>query len=250
MQPASVGFQCPGCVRKERLQRGGGGVSLGGRRPKGRLGSLLSGSAPMTKILMGVVAAGFLLNLISGGLLQNLMLLANFRVSAGEFWRLVTYGFTTVGVLHVLMTALVLWLAGRALEMMLGKWRFLALYVLSGVGGATLLFVFGPPELVAAGASAAVIGLLAANGVVKLRAGEDVRADVGLLILLVLYSFVMGWGSYLWIGQVGGILVGALTGWVFAFAPRGRRTMSQVGGLVGVAVLCAAGVVLKLMMGT
>lgn len=203
----------------------------------------------MTKILMGVVAAAFLLNLVSSGLLQNVMLLANFRVSAGDFWRLVTYGFTTVGFLHVLMTALVLWLAGRALEMMLGKWRFLALYVLSGVGGATLLFVFGPPSLVAAGASAAVVGLLAANGVVKLRAGEDVRADVGLLILLVLYSFVMGWGSYLWIGQVGGILVGALTGWVFAFAPRERRTMAQVGGLIGVAVLCGAGVALKMMLG-
>nr|WP_239579911.1 rhomboid family intramembrane serine protease [Microlunatus panaciterrae] len=198
---------------------------------------------------MGVLAGAYVLNLISSGLVANLLVLANFRVYGGEYWRLLTYGFSTYGLLHLLMSGLVLWIAGRTLEAVLGRWRFLALFVLSGLGGATGLFVFGPPELVAVGASAAVVGLLAANGIVKLRAGEDIRGDIGLLVLLLLYSFVMGFGGYLWIGQLGGMAVGALTGYVLAFAPRDRRTTVQALGLAGVAVLCAAAVVLRVSLG-
>lgn len=192
----------------------------------------------MTKIIMGILAGVWVLNLISRGLFGNLLVMDNAPVAYGhQYWRLITYGFVSLGIFQVLMNLVVLWLAGQLLEQVLGAWRFLALYVLSGVGGATLFFVVSGPSGAAVGGSAAVIGLLAANGVVKLRRREDVRGDVALLVLLLAYSFVIGNGFF-WAGQLGGIIVGALTGFTLAFAPRRSRAFLQGAGLVVIAVLC------------
>jgi membrane associated rhomboid family serine protease len=144
------------------------------------------------------------------------------------------------------MNLVVLWLAGRALESELGPGRFLALYLTAGLGGTTLFLVFGPPFGGALAASSAVIGLLAANAIGKHKAGEDVRGDVGLLLLLVLYAVLVGFSGYGWLTLVGGILVGALSGWVLAYAPRRRRTLLQAVGLLGIVVLCAVGVAIRL----
>ncbi len=242
MNPAAVGFQCPSCVASGRASV---------RAPRTRFGAVLTpGGGNATKVLMGVLVAVFVLNFASRGILGSQLVLSNYSVAGGQFWRLLTYGFVSIGLLGLAMNLLVLWMAGRAMEDLLGTWRFLALYVLTGLGGATLLFVLGPFGMrPAAGASSAVLGLLAANAVVKLRSREDIRPDVGLLALLVLYSLVVGFGSFGWLGTVGGIIVGALVGYVLAYAPRANRGAYQLAGLVGVTVLCAAGVVAKLLLG-
>lgn len=241
MNPASVGFQCPSCVSAGQV---------GVRAPRSRFGGVLKpGGGNVTQVLMGVLVAVYVLDLLSRGFLTNLLVMSNYLVFGGQFWRLLSYGFTSVGLLGLLMNLLVLWIAGRAMEQVLGTWRFVALYVLSGLGGATLSFVLGPFNLAAAGASSAVVGLLAANAIVKRRAREDIRPDASLLILLTLYSVLVGFRSFGWLGLVGGILVGGLVGYVLAYAPRANRAALQVAGLTGVAVVCAAGVVVRLALG-
>jgi membrane associated rhomboid family serine protease len=200
-----------------------------------------------TKVLMGVLVASYVLNLVSGGLVLNLLVLSNEAVYFGEYWRLFTYAFTSFGLLGLLMNLLVLWLAGRAMEAVLGSWRFVVLYVAAGLGGAALSFAVGPMGLVGVGANSAVIGLLAANALVKHRGGEDIRPDIGLLVLLVLYSVLVGFNSFGWLGMIGGIAVGALVGAVMAYAPRDRRTLFQVLGLLAVGLLCLVAVVLRVM---
>jgi membrane associated rhomboid family serine protease len=195
---------------------------------------------------MGVLTAVYVLDLVSGHLLQSLMVMSNPEVAAGQFWRLVTGAFTSGTLLGLLMNLLVLWLAGRAIEAEVGGWRFLALYLGAGLGGTTLFFVFGPFFGAALGASAAVIGLLAANAIGKRHAGEDIRGDVGLLVLLVLYAVLVGFDSFGWLTLVGGIVVGALVGAVLAYAPRRNRGTVQVVGLLAVVVLCGLAVVARL----
>jgi membrane associated rhomboid family serine protease len=240
MNAAAVGFQCPVCVAAGR-----GSV----RQPRTAIGASWksrSGSTA-TKVMMGVLTAVYVLNLLTQGLVLGLLALSNAAVYAGEFWRLLTYGLTSVGLFGLLMNLLVLWLAGRAMEAVLGAWRFLALYVAAGLGGATLFFALGPVGLGAVGASSAVVGLLAANAIVKLRTGEDIRPDIGLLVLLVLYSVLVGFDSFGWIGLIGGIAVGALVGAILAYAPRERRTPIHVVGLLGVVLVCLLVVVAKIL---
>lgn len=239
MQTASVGFQCPSCVGRARGSA---------RRPKSAgFGAVLRpGGGNATKLVMGVLTGVYLLGFVTGGLLDVLMVMGNTEVDSGQVWRLVTAAFTSGSLLGLLMNLLVLWLAGRAIEAELGSWRFLALYVTSGLGGATLFFVLGPSYGYALGASAAVVGLLAANAIGKRKSGEDVRSDAGLLLLLVLYAVLVGFSSFGWLTLVGGIAVGALSGWVLAYAPRRNRATLQAIGLAAVVALCALAVAVKL----
>jgi membrane associated rhomboid family serine protease len=239
MNPASVGFQCPSCVTSGRASV---------RAPRTAFGAVLKpGGGTATKVVMGALAVEWVLNLVSGGLLNLLLVMSNEAIYAGQFWRLFTASLTSGSILGVLINVLVLWVAGRAIESELGAWRFVALYLAAGLGGTTLLFVFGPYGGTGFGAAAAVIGLLAANAIFKQKMHEDVRADIGLFILLILYSVLVGFRSFGWLMLIGGILVGALVGVVLAYAPRRNRSTVQVVGLLGVLTLCLVAVFLKLM---
>lgn len=230
MEPAAVGFHCPEC-----LARGKASV----RQPRTAFGARLAGGSavPVTFVLIGILAAVYLLNLISRDRLLSLLVLSTGHVRVGEVWRVLTFGFTTGGLFHLIMVGFVLYLVGRSLEAVLGGWRLVTLFVLSGLGGATLLLVIAPPTIVSVGASASVIGLLAANAMVKRRRREDIRPDITLLVLLVAYSFLMGSLGYNWLGQLGGVLVGAAVAAVLVFAPRKNRTLVQVGGLALITVV-------------
>ena len=70
--------------------------------------------------------------------------MSNEAIYVGQFWRLITASLTSGSILGVLMNLLVLWIAGRAIESELGAWRFVVLYLAAGLGGTTMLFVFGP----------------------------------------------------------------------------------------------------------
>jgi membrane associated rhomboid family serine protease len=239
MNPASVGFQCPSCVASGRATA---------RAPRTAFGAILKpGGGTATKVVMAVLAVEWLLALLSGRLLDQLLVMSNEAVYLGQFWRLFTASLTSGTILGLLMNLLVLWIAGRAIESELGAWRFVALYIAAGLGGATMLFVFGPPGSGGYGAAAAVIGLLAANAIFKYKMREDVRADIGLFILLILYSILIGFRSFGWLMLIGGIIVGALVGVVLAYAPRRNRNTVQVVGLLGVITLCLVGVFAKLM---
>jgi len=239
MNPASVGFQCPKCISTGRASV---------RQPRTAFGAVVRpGSGSTTYVLMGVLAAVWLLDLVARGLVDALLIMSNQAVAAGQFWRLLTAALTSGGLLGTLMNLLVLWIAGRTMESELGRWRMLALYFAAGLGGTTLLFVFGPPGGLGYAASAAVIGLLAANSIFKYRQREDVRADLGLFVILILYSVLVGFNSFGWLILVGGLLIGALVGAVLAYAPRQNRATVQVVGLLGVIVLCLAGVTARLL---
>jgi membrane associated rhomboid family serine protease len=241
MHPASVGFQCSSCVSAGRETV----------RPARTLfgAAIKPGGGPGTKAVMGAVAGVYVLDLISLGVVGSLTVLVNQAVAAGQFWRLLTYGFSGGSLFGVLLNLLVLWLVGRALESELGLWRFLALYVAGGLGGATLSFVLGPPTLIAWGSSAAVIALLAANAIGKLRSHEDIRGDISLLVLLILYSVLVGYRNFGWLGMMGSAAVGALVGLILAYAPRQNKTAVQIVGILGVMLLCLVAVVGKMVIG-
>lgn len=246
MQPASVGFQCPRCAGAGRPT---------GRAPRSLFGAQLrSGRGIVTKVLMGILVATFLLDMPTNGLVSDWLMMAGLYVEQGEVWRLLTYGLITVGsgsffsILGLAMNLLVLWFVGRTLESELGPVRFAALYLLAGMGGATVLFLLGPINFGFAGSSAALVGLLAANAIFKRRTGEDIRGDITLLILLLALNLLVAFTSFGWLGMIGGIAVGAISGATIAYAPRDRRGTWQAVGLGGVAAACVVAVAGKLVL--
>lgn len=239
MNPASVGFQCPRCVGLGRS---------GARAPRTRFGAEVgAGAGSATKVVMVVLTVVWVLNLATRGLVDNLLAMSTLDVASGQFWRLVTTSVTSGGLLGLLMNLLVLWLAGRAIESEMGALRFVVLFLAGGLGGATLMFCLAPLGAASVGASSAVVGLLGANAVGKRKGGEDIRPDVGLLVVLVLYSLVIGFTSFGWLALLGGIVVGAVVGAILAYAPPRQRAVVQAVGLLAVVLVCVVAVVVRVL---
>lgn len=194
----------------------------------------------MTYTLIGLTVVLTLIDLVTR-LPGALLSLSTFAVANGQLWRVFTYTVLSNFPFGLIMNGLVLYLIGRALEPAFGWWRFLAIYLLSGLGGALLLYWFAPMGIVVYGSSIAVLGLLGANAAIKLRTHEDLRPDLVLLALLVGVNLVLSWRSMYWLGQIGGMAAAAVATMIIIFTPRERGRAMQIGGLVLVAVVCVAG---------
>ncbi len=236
MVQASVGFQCPECVAQGR------GTQRQPKRPG--LGRQI-GRSSATMLLIGAIVIAQMLDSVLLGRVSGLLAYSGIAVQSGQVWRLLTYVVVSGNLLSLLLNGVVLWLFGRAMEDIWGKWRFLATFLLSGLGGAALLFAAGPLSAVMAGTSTGIIGLLAANAAVKLRAHDDVRPDLVMLAILVGFGvFSVVWAG---IADLGAILAGGAAGWLWGARPKGqvrrRGSMSatdrlHVAGTAGIVLGC------------
>lgn len=248
MSQASVGFQCPDCVRAGNAQT---------RSPRTSFGGLIGNRAPVvTMTLIGINVAVFLLlraTGINGAFYKRFVEIptsAGFNptlhiqgVAEGAYWQLITSTFTHYDFLHITMNMLGLWIFGSFLEFELGRWRYLTLYLLTGLVGSVAVYVLASPNVVALGASGSVFGLFGAAFVVLLRQHRDITQLVVLLVLNLFISFAVP--NIAWQAHVGGLLAGFGIGALYAYAPRQQRTAVQVGGLVAVVVLCVIVVSLR-----
>ena len=239
MIPASVGFQCPECVREGnasvRAVRGGGL-----RAATRRWGAV-------TLTLIGINVAMFLVTAVSAvaggsspldnydstvfGALSQAP--ADVAVN-GEWWRLLTAAFLHIGPVHLLLNMLALLVFGAELEGALGRGRFLTLYLVSALGGATAIQLFGDFTTPVAGASTAIYGMLGGLGVVLLVRKQDLR---GLLTLLVINLFISFLPGVSLIGHLGGLVTGALTAGILVLAR--RRPALQILGVSALVVVLA-----------
>ena len=79
----------------------------------------------------------------------------------GEWWRLITAAFLHASLIHLGMNMLVLWFIGAPVEQAIGRGRFLAIYIVSGLAGSAGAIIFSP-NAVTVGASGAIFGILGA----------------------------------------------------------------------------------------
>lgn len=97
------------------------------------------------------------------------------HVRDGEWWRFATALFVHIGPRHVLGNMAALLVLGPALVAALGPWRFLFVYLLAGIAGNALSYQTMPPDVVSAGASGAILGVLGALGGQRLRFAASAR---------------------------------------------------------------------------
>jgi membrane associated rhomboid family serine protease len=250
---APVGYQCPQCAE--------------GGQPVRRLADLRA--APVTRVLVGLLIAGFVVTLgqpgspigFAGGLIPA-------AVGTGEVWRLVTSGFVHAGIIHIGFNGYLLWILGHQLEPLLGRQRFITLYVGGLLGGSLGVIalayltvatplgtlpvvsqVFGTSPLgLTVGASGAVFGLFGAAMVgLRKRGINPWRSDIGTLVLLNLgITFVFSSAISVG-GHLGGLAAGAAVG---ALLQRDRERSSLTTAIaVTVAMAVAAFALARLTVG-
>ena len=133
-----------------------------------------------TKILIGINVAIFIYQMSRGATndaAEFVQLGAAYTpfLAEGEWWRIFTAQFLHWGALHLTFNMLGLWILGRTVEAMLGFWRYIALYLISGAGG--MLIAWGvsvlapdPHPIILLGASASVLGLVGTQAAISLIA--------------------------------------------------------------------------------
>lgn len=150
-------------------------------------------------------------------------------------WRLLTVLLVHGGFWHLGLNMLAVWMIGRSLEPLLGGGRYLALYLLSGLGGSIGVMLIAPGVSVV-GASGAVFGLLGALLVIGRHIGANITGILIVLGINLAIGFIPGF-SVAWQAHVGGLAIGALIGLIFARTRRADQRRTQILLLVGVGVL-------------
>ncbi|HZD67358.1 MAG TPA: rhomboid family intramembrane serine protease [Actinomycetes bacterium] len=167
-------------------------------------------------------------------------------VQDGQYWRLLTVMVLHAGIIHWAFNSYALYLFGPMLESLLGRLRYLALYVGSGLAGAGASLAFNHTQL-GVGASGAIFGLLGALVAFFYR-----RRDMGgraplqnLLLILALNIFIgVRAANVDNFAHGGGFLAGLAAMALLEVVPRGRDTASRALQWGALAVPVVVGVVL------
>ncbi|MET9381997.1 rhomboid family intramembrane serine protease [Streptomyces sp. NPDC002928] len=233
MISASVGFQCPDCVREAN-----GSAPAAASRPRTIAGGTVAADPRlMTKLLVGVNLALFLVQRSTGDRFTErfeligqayVPLLGSVEgIAQGQWYRLLTAMFLHGSYIHILFNMLSLWWIGGPLEAALGRVRYLALYFVSGLAGSALTYLLAEPNTPSLGASGAIFGLFGATAVLMRRLNYDMRPVIALLVINLIFTF--SWANIAWQAHIGGLVAGVVVGYAMVHAPRERRTLVQYG---------------------
>ena len=185
-------------------------------RKNAKMEKIFSTKKPI--VTFGIILICIIMFILSGGGYNTYKLVAygaNFSalVRNGEVYRLVSYMFLHAGILHIVLNMYSLFIVGPRVEDFFGKWKYLLIYLFSGICGG-LLSVGLTPNTVSVGASGAIFGLFGA----LIYFGYSYRGYIGAIVRsqvlpVVIYNLLMGLfipGIDMW-GHVGGLIGGILT---------------------------------------
>jgi membrane associated rhomboid family serine protease len=234
LREAPVGYQCVDCVNEGRREV---------RRPVTVAGAQLGSRLVVVPILVAINVAVFAYTAYQAQSVANNQLSQTFfdwvlfpeAVAEGEWWRLFTSGFLHFGFIHLAVNMVSLWIIGRELELVFGRWRFLVLYLVSMLGGSAAVYVL-VGNGATAGASGAIFGLMGALAVTVIRLKLPFGQVAGVILFNLVLSF-SGLFAISWEAHVGGLIVGALLGIGFLYPPARIRNQAQTATVIGVVVV-------------
>lgn len=230
-RPAAVGIQCVDCVNEAQRAMPTQRTAFGGK--------VRQGASVVTYSIIGVTAVAFLLQFVVPGF-ENALLYAGI-LTGSEPWRMLTAALlhSRGMIFHILFNMYLLYAIGGMLEPLLGRARFLSLYVLSAIGGSAAVLWLEDPRIAVIGASGAVFGLFGALLIIMRQRRVNYTGILITVAINLVLGFIPGF-NIAWQAHVGGLVVGLALGAIFAYAPAGKRraTYQWVGvGAVALAIV-------------
>lgn len=215
-------MQCVDCVREQERAAPTARSIFGGRATDGR--------PLVTYTLIAMCVVAFLGQQFSSRVTAEMAFVP--LLGTTEPWRFVSAAFVHAPnqIFHILFNMYALWFCGQYLEPLLGRARFLALFVTSAIGGSLAFMAFAAFQPAGGewrlwltptvGASGAVFGLFAAVVVLNRRLGRDVGPMIGLIAVNAAIPFFFG--GIAWQAHLGGAITGALLSGAIAWSGRER----------------------------
>jgi membrane associated rhomboid family serine protease len=236
---AAVGVHCPECVKEAK-------ANAPKRQPaRVRFARSLTSRSDrpvVTYAIIAICVVVYLAQLLLGNALTN-WLVYYAPLSFSQPWRFITSLVAHGSPLHLLSNMFSLYIIGRMLEPALGRMRYLALFLISGIGGAVAvaLLVPGNPVL---GASGAIFGMLGALLVLIRRFGGNATQILVVVGINLVIGFVLPGVS--WQAHIGGFVAGAALTAVFVRTRSVKQRGLQVAASVGIALALLAIIAVRL----
>lgn len=250
LRSAAVGQQCIECIR---------GANQGSRQGTGQFGGRVATGRPVVtytlvalNILAYIVELAYSKTVDYGAMIGHAYdpaIRDSVGLAVGDWYRLLSSAFLHeppgrgIGLLHIAFNMWALIVVGPAIERALGRVRFIAVYLVSALGGSVLFYLLAAQNEPAIGASGAIFGLFGAWFVLARRLRLDARMIVGLIAINLLISFTVS--GIAWQDHVGGLIAGAALTAAYVYAPRANRALIQAGATIGLIALLVAGVVIR-----
>lgn len=248
LRPASVGQHCVDCVAQANAAQRATAPTVAGRDSKPVV--------TYTLIAINVLVFGAVM-LQAGGtgtrdLLSSTIYTNGVLVNGGgfdnQYWRLLTSGFLHQSVPHLALNMFSLYIIGADLERVLGRGRYLAIYLVGLLGGSAAIMALQQEPTLTAGASGAIYGLMGALFVILVRLKAPLTTVIVIIVVNILFSVTVPNISIL--GHLGGLVFGAASAAVVvwlptAVLPPAKRTQAAVDrigwyGLIVLAVVALA----------
>jgi membrane associated rhomboid family serine protease len=211
-------------------------------------GSMNPRGAVVTYSIMAICVVVYIAELVSPAVFQRFAFSP--ATGASEPWRALTAAFlhSPQTFLHIVFNMLCLWQIGPYLEGLLGRLRFLVLYLVCAVGGSAGFLLLAQPPTVAdpigswntgvVGASGAVFGLFGALLVLNRHLGRS-TAGIGVMILInAVFGFI--YPGIAWQAHLGGFVTGLACAGIIALLNKEHLRRYAVLGMLGVLIVIVA----------
>jgi membrane associated rhomboid family serine protease len=231
---APVGVHCPECVKQARAAHPQSArITTRATRVLGTAG----GRPIVTYTIIALCLVIYGIQFLTGNTVTDAGWYAG-AYTVSEPWRMITSIFLHQSILHVGLNMYSLWIVGPALETMLGRIRYLALFFIAGFGGSVGVLLLASPLQPVVGASGAIFGLFGAYFIIQRRLGGNATQMLVLIAINLVYGFIVP--GIAWQGHVGGLIAGAAVALVYLETRRINQRPLQVVLTAAVAVLLIA----------
>lgn len=223
---ASVGFLCPD--------------DAGGTPQQVNRQRVLAARMPRPKLTLALIAINILIWLLEispvGDYVITYLAYKPVFTSVAP-WQMLTAAFLHdwSSPIHLLFNMYTLYIFGQVLEPMLGRARFLTLYLVAAFGGSVAVLLFGDPAATTVGASGAIYGLMGAYFILLRAIGQRSGQLMGLIAINLIFSFLNPGIS--WQAHIGGLAIGAAVAGIYAATRKAEQKRVQIAALVGLTVV-------------
>ena len=208
-------------------------INVSNEKKNKRMEKIFSSKKPIITYIL--IACCLLMFVISGFGIDTMTLVkyganVGILVKSGEVFRLISYMFLHAGIVHIFFNMYSLYIVGPRVEDFFGKWKFLTIYMISGISGG-LLSIAMNGDGVSVGASGAIFGLFGA----LLYFGYNYRGYIGAIIKsqilpIVIYNLFIGLfipSIDMW-GHVGGLIGGIFTSYMLGTIENKKYSFSNI----------------------
>ena len=182
----------------------------------------------------------------SNGVLNDFGALVPALVRSGQWWRLVTFNFLHIGLMHLMFNSSALFTIGPQVESIFGSQKFVFAYLGTGTASAFVSYLLLPAT--SAGASGAIFGLIGLMAVYGYRLGGSFGRDLMRRMLIwagigIVIGFFIGANNH---AHIGGLVAGAALG--FILEPDSPSTAKSAFRWNAAAIACIAVVAVSFVM--